>query len=102
MKDKSVKSLGAIILSFIFFLPLSMYQGWVFNVLWKWFLVPFGLPVFNLWQSIGIMIVLSYATKSTNLKNDQDAFDHFIESLSISLFRPATILISGWIIHFFL
>lgn len=83
----------------------AVWHGYVFNVLWGWFVVPqFGLPAMSLAMAIGIGLVINYATyqRHPNLNSDKKSSDILIESLSFSIVFPLIALAIGWVTKQFL
>jgi hypothetical protein len=73
-----------------------------YRFLWVWFLVPLGLPILSLGQSIGVAMVvgwLTYQSSSTQTKKEDNGlvllFTNFI-------FRPLAVLGVGYIVKQFI
>lgn len=80
----------------------AMWHGYVFSVLWGWFAVPaFGLPALSLAMSIGIALLVNYATyhRVTVPENpDRPTSDKITDSLAHIITYPLIVLIMGWVI----
>jgi hypothetical protein len=69
---------------------LSIYHGFVFSVLWGWFIVPLGVKPIGALSSIGLMLTANLL--KINLQtNDKNA-------VSTAVVAPALILLLGYIV----
>lgn len=85
-------------LQLIFAFLLIPVDGFVFQRLWGWFLVPnFDLPELSLAQSIGLSLAVNYATVQW-MKQPEDNWECIHDSLVYSLMA----LLVGWITHLFM
>lgn len=75
-----------------------VWGGYVFSVLWAWFIVTtFSVAPLGVAQSIGVMMVVGYATKRMPEKKkdgDSDIGHH----LSVAIFLPLLVLAVAWIV----
>ena len=102
MKDENVwlSCLGVITLVTV--VPVFAYviYGFVLVRLWAWFIVPFGLPVIDTYQAIGLAIVVGFLTtrSTSNSKDDRSTKDKGIAIVAL-MFSPFITLIVGWVVH---
>ena len=80
----------------------AMWHGYVFSVLWGWFAVPaFGLPALSLAMSIGVALLVNYATyhrvEVPENPNKSDS-NKIAEPLAHIITYPLIVLIMGWVI----
>jgi len=79
--------------------------GWVFSILWSWFIVPlFSLPVLSVPEAIGIamiikMITYQYQDPSIGNKSIIELIGNLI---GIAIIAPFIILFTGWIVTLFI
>lgn len=73
-----------------------IFGGYAFATLWDWFIVTkFGMPSLSIAESIGVGMVVSYATHQVNLKDkDRTASD----LLTIGIVKPLAALGIGWVV----
>jgi hypothetical protein len=80
----------------------AMWHGYVFSLLWSWFAVPaFGLPTLSLAMSIGVALLVNYATyHRVTVPTDpfEDTGDTVIDSATHIITYPLIVLIIGWVI----
>jgi hypothetical protein len=62
--------IGGIIIAMI---PISLFRAWVLQQLYKWFLLPLGLPHLNIWQIWGILLIVGLVTYDSNKARDKDS-----------------------------
>jgi predicted phage tail protein len=83
----------------------SMWNGYVFSVMWGWFVVPaFHLPQVSVAVAIGISMIVGMLTH--HLSQDQekkksDTTDAMISSFSWSFLYPLLMLAAGYVAHLF-
>jgi len=83
----------------------SIWRGYVFSVLWKWFIVPVfpAMPFLTIPVAIGIAMVVSFlAYQYTYTKDDRSDTDRMASAFGIALIYPALVLLIGWIVTLFL
>lgn len=82
----------------------SIWRGYVFSVLWKWFIVPiFGLPLLSIPVAIGIALVASFlAYQYHYVKDERSESEKLFGAMGIMMFYPALVLLIGWIVTLFL
>lgn len=99
------------LVSFILSVLFGLFGGYVFSVLWGYFVVPkFGLPALSPVDGVGLMMVASFPTLKMQL---QEAFSWKKDGMSDEVFElwkmiavdvivyPATLL-AGYVWHLFL
>lgn len=92
---------GVAVLKFI----SVIFNGYVLNLLWGWFVVPvFGLPHLSIVPAIGIAIVISYLTHQLpNIKEEKmELREKIARNTAIAIREPLLALFFGWIVHFFI
>jgi hypothetical protein len=74
-------------------------HGWVFKILWWWFVAPvFGLPALTVAQALGIGLMVSFLTKQLGLaEKEREAWESVLESIA----QPFLVLGFGWLVHQF-
>jgi hypothetical protein len=93
-----------LLLVFIAVPLLFMWQGFVLQVMWSWFVVPpFGLPELTITQCIGLMMTVHFLAGRSGLKKSKnESDDEWERDLAISAIGPAFILLMGWIVTWFM
>lgn len=75
------------------------WKGYVLHLLWLWFMVPLGLPAIGVALACGVGLVVSYLTVDLGVERK----DHDLPStIALMVLVPATMLIGGWCIRWFL
>jgi len=79
-------------------------NGFVFQHLWNWFIVPFvGLPSFTLLAAIGVSMTISFVTHQfISSNNGKEASEVFSEAIAYIITKPLMALLVGWIITLFM
>ncbi len=83
----------------------AVWHGYVFNVLWGWFVVPqFGLPTMSLAMAIGIGLLINYATyrRHHSVDSDKKSSEALIDSGLWAVVFPLIALAIGWVTKQFL
>jgi hypothetical protein len=103
------KSIGKILIGCVVLLMKSVFEaiisGYTLSVLWGWFMViRLGLPPLNAYQSIGILVVVSFMMYQGNgsgiEKNDDETFwDSIFKASGVAVLKCGVFLCLGWIIH---
>ncbi len=79
----------------------SFVEGFTFCCLWRWFVVPLGLPEISTVHSVGLSLIISFLTyHHYNFKKDDEV--GALDTLGHLLVRPITTLALGWLLHFFI
>lgn len=99
-----------VLLNVVGFLSLmiggTVWGGWVLSVLWGWFLVPtLGVPSIGVVQAMGVHLMMGFLTHQSHMSDRGDDVDFsqvygFV--LLNSLLFPATALVMGYAIQFFM
>jgi len=80
-------------------------HGYVFSKLWEWFVeATFKLPHLNLWESIGILVLVGFATEKINWssKMENTEADKFASKfIDHALIMPIATLIFAYVIKLF-
>ena len=78
----------------------SVWRGYVFSVLWGWFIVPiFGLPVLTIPVAIGVAMVVSFLTYQYQHNEDKRSQGDRIASLvGVIILYPLLTLGIGWVV----
>ncbi|MBI2984982.1 MAG: hypothetical protein HYY50_05165, partial [Candidatus Kerfeldbacteria bacterium] len=90
-------------------------EGWVFSVLWSWFVVPtIGLKEISVLGGTGLMIVIKliravsvgfklrdYGYLDMNVMEYWEEYRKNFAAISVAL-RPFEILLVGWVVHLFM
>jgi hypothetical protein len=83
----------------------TVWRGYVFSVLWKWFIVPVfpAMPLLSIPVAIGIAMVVSFLSyQYQHNKDERSAVEQFSSAIGITLLYPALALLVGWIVTLFL
>jgi hypothetical protein len=85
----------------------SLINGVVVMLLWRWYVVPFGLPALSLAWAIGVgLVALALSPMPTQkttcrLAKQQSTADKLAEVLGVIILRPGTLLLVGFVVHRF-
>lgn len=80
-------------------------RGFVVSVLWKWFVVPLGLPAISVPHGIGLSTLILFMTNDYTYSEELDSSDRnaiIMNTFLIPFGVPLLFLLNGWIIHFFM
>ena len=83
----------------------TIWRGYVFSVLWKWFIVPVfpAMPLLSIPVAIGIAMVVSFlAYQYTYNKDDRETSAKMGTAFGAVLLYPALALLIGWVVTLFL
>lgn len=84
-------------LSILNFVASVTFSGWVFSVLWGWFIVAtFGLTPLTIPAAIGVQIVVAYASKTLIKPSKDNSIDH------VEWVKPIVCLVVGGIVKLFM
>jgi len=106
-----MKSCGLTVALLLLVIPSMIWRGFVFSVLWSWFMVTsFSLPELGVAAAIGVAVVAGMLTANTNDGNDDGNDDGnkrkpteiFVSALVRMLVVPAVSLGFGWIVKGFM
>ena len=78
----------------------SIWRGYVFSVLWGWFIVPtFALPALSIPLAIGIAMVVSFLTyQFHHNKDDRKTGDKVAAAVGTIILYPLLTLGIGWVV----
>ncbi len=94
--------------AYLLFIPFTVYLwGWTFSVMWSWFLVaPLRVVEITVWQAMGILMTLRYATIDWNKKvdwnNGSETKNDFSALLARDVLLPLMFLGIGAVIKYFM
>ena len=86
----------------------NIFNGWVLSVLWSWFIWPLGVKAISIPEAIGISIVVQalwkpeYPMMAAKFENIESVSDFLGKAFGEAIWKPITVLFSGWVITFFL
>lgn len=87
-------------LIYLMLLPLFiLWRGFALSVLWKWFIVPLGVPALSVPMACGLLVVVGVLTHKTR-RADHMPEEH--DQLLVALIMPPMMLFIGWIITLFM
>ena len=78
-----------------------IFGGYVFSILWAWFVVPvFGIPTLGVAQAIGLLSVVRLAAYQgiDAQEPKRDADEKIIRAVLLPFVLPAVFLLFGWIV----
>ena len=88
--------LGIVSALFTFIVFFTVYQAWIFSVLWGWFAVPiFALPTLSIPACIGVVatVRLLTQTRTRSAKNDKEKW----QTISAGMLAPLIALLVAWV-----
>ncbi len=100
-----MKYVGYVFTFFIMVFISSIWSGFVFSILWSWFIVSaFSLPEINIPTAIGIALIISYLTHQYDSEESKGKkfLDIMIEATGKAAVKPAFALLVGWIVTLFM
>lgn len=69
------KGIGVLGLAAAIIIPIALWQGFVIHLLWRWFVVPIGLPEIGILHAIGLsMFVAVFKPVDRSKRDDKDEF----------------------------
>lgn len=78
-------------------IPLIIWRGYVLSVLWRWFVVPLGVPTLGVAHAVGIATTVYLLRKGS--KREEIDREYIIRATATSIVAPATALLIGWLAH---
>jgi hypothetical protein len=86
--------------------PCWIWKGYVIVALWKWFVVPMGLPEIHIAHVLGLSITLGLLAGITSMrnsideirKNSDDEMSTKIARIFLDWMVPGIVLLEGWIL----
>lgn len=93
----------AFIVGLVVMIACSVYQGYVFAILWGWFIIPLGVVPITTAQAIGLMLLIKWATTRNKPKEaSKDWKGDMVKMITQSLVETSCIWGIAKIITFFL
>lgn len=81
---------------------MVLLNGFVFQTLWAWFIVPtFGLAALTVLQAVGVGLVVSFLTHQSDVQY-KDLEEDSTKRLVLLVLRPLMILGVAWIVQLFM
>jgi hypothetical protein len=94
--------LGKIALCLILGIPGYIYNGYIFSILWEWFIVStFNLPVLSIPVAIGISLVIRFFIHRS-YKSSTEFAEIIGELIGNGFVNPTIFLGIGYVIHCFI
>ncbi|RZJ12203.1 MAG: hypothetical protein EOP39_04395 [Rubrivivax sp.] len=76
----------------------AVWGGYVFSVLWAWFIVSaFAAPALGVAQAIGVTMAARFTLRSWSMRKQEDDSD-VGKTMAAHLFGPLLFLAVGWIV----
>ena len=91
-------------------IPLGlMLRGFILSIIWRWFLMPLGLPEISVSLAIGVALTVSFLAlkdasdfRSGADSIDEDEFATAIAKTMTQVFMlPFWLLLTAWVVHQF-
>lgn len=82
----------------------AIYEGFILQTMWAWFIVPtFGLPALSIPVAIGICLIMAFLTHQIPPKSEpgremQDSLSRMFNGFLLS----TAIFFVGWVVTFFM
>lgn len=87
------------LIGFVLMVVCGILEGWVFSVMWGWFIVPvFGAPALRIPHAIGLALVVGMLTHRVRKEQNQP---DTVEILAYGLVMPFVYLGIGWVVKLF-
>ena len=112
-----VSFVGAMAFRLVLMWPQLLLRGWVLSVMWGWFILPLGLVPITIPQAIGLMFIVRLLDKETTspLSYPEEEAEEKVRKMGLKksfqrilrwcwkdlMMAPASLLLSGWILHRF-
>ena len=78
---------------------IAVLDGWVFSLLWRWFIVRvFRVPALSIPEAIGIIFLVTWLTHQSKGKDDRE----LSERITLMVAEPFMVLGIGAIVRLFL
>ena len=100
-----MKIIGIIATIAISLILSPIWRGYVFSILWGWFIVPvFALQALTIVQSIGLGYVVSFVTWQhvAGIDDKRSANEKIIESVAYAFLMPLFALAFGAVVNSFM
>lgn len=85
-----------------------IFGGWVLSVLWTWFIWPLGVKAISIPEAIGISVVVQAIWKpehpmmAAKFAELESVGDFLGKAFGEAIGKPLSMLLSGWVLTFFL
>lgn len=91
-------------LGIVLFGALAVWSGFVTTKLWNWIISrSFSVSSINIFQAIGLNLVISYFTVNYNsFKNDDDGWEEIVKKIAMAFAYPAVALLFGYVYQLFI
>jgi hypothetical protein len=97
-----MEMIGKMVLWLGLFVPGLIYDGYVFSILWEWFIVPvFDLPILSVPVAMGISLVIVFCTHRSR-DSDKDFWKHIYDLIGSCVIGPTIYLGIGYAIYCFI
>ena len=81
----------------------ALLGGWVFSILWGWFVSPFfGIQEISIPYAVGLSLVAGMLTNKGSSSSDKDTKDLVSNAISNVVFVPMFTLLIGWVVKMFI
>lgn len=77
----------------------ALLRGAVLVTLWRWYMVPFGLPAISIPQGLGLALIVGFLTHQERHDTDDDTWGRDVIS---ALITPPLVLFFGWVYSWWL
>ncbi len=97
-----MKKLAALLSLIALNVPLGLLRGWVLSVLWRWFLVPLGLPGLGVAQAWGIATIIAMLVFQGGRSDEDTEESPFLRIVNVvikSVLLSFLSLLIGYIAH---
>jgi hypothetical protein len=100
-KDAALAGCLVVILSTPFLICL---RGWVFSILWLWFICPFGIRPIGIAWAMGLATICSMLQTNAeqNTKDTESDRPAWVTPLATAVLQSVMCLLFGWIYHSFM
>jgi hypothetical protein len=98
VKSESGSGSGSLLLAPLAFLSIPLFSVWdsyVLTILWRWFVVPFGMPVIGKAHAYGLCVLVGLVR--ARMRKDDDP--GLAATIAFAVISPAIALFCGWIGH---
>lgn len=101
MSEKSAMNLVFVIFGLLLIVPSMLFNGWVLQTLWLWFLVPaFRFPAITIWTAIGIRVIAGLLTSySWPSDEDKEIGERIVRAIAMAFVYPSIVLGIAWMVR---
>lgn len=90
---------GLAIAALLLDVPLLLWSAFILSSLWRWFLVPVGLPDLTYAEMVGVTFVLSFLRTRYRRDGPGDPLEALVIRVAFALAMGAWFLLVGWLLH---